>query len=292
MKIEFEKSDFFSNSDQMFDIIRCVCNGMMSPKAYRKIFQICQALDSGGVLELGTAGGASIISAALGLKANGRNLNAISVDKFSGGSWGDVSDSGVNYCTVLNRLSIFGVQDNVTLVKSSLDANKNYVSKLDSVSFLVIDADGKIHRDLFNLMNCCIDETLVLIDDYDELVRVNLKKDGNWKLCWKKIITWALVNKLIDRGVIVREDLINGSFFGYFYPKKMNVEIYNELCVTYNEIETRILTLDEIRINFNGNCAPNNGHNYIIEKKFEEFFSVILNNKVNINFVGSPVVRW
>lgn len=298
MKIEFDLVDLESECNTCFEVIKCFCNGMMTSEIYRKIFSLCKNIDSGSVLELGTAGGGSIISAGLGLKAGGKNLKAYSIDKFISGSWGEDLDSDVNYQTVSNRLSTFDVSGFVTLIKARLDNFSEYKSSLNSVSFLIIDADGKIHRDLFNLMTLCRDRTLLLIDDYQQLVRLNQHKNMSWTVCWKKIKTWDVVNQLIEFNVIEKIELLDGAFLGYFFPKKLTHEVLLKINSIYMEVEKTPLNLTNLRINFNRNCYPNNVSPLFFENSYENFFEEIKNSlKKNnimpdIRFIGEPIVRW
>lgn len=223
----------------------------MSPKLYGKIFQLSKELESGSILEIGTAGGGSIISAALGLKAAGRGLKAISIDKFEGGSWGTGSDVESNIKKVNDRLQVFGVAEHASILKEKLGGAQHIYDHLKGISLLIIDADGRIQRDLMSLSKSCANEALILIDDCEKCVRVNADRNGNWTVCWKKYKTWVMVKHLLESGVLAEEEILDGAFLGKFYPDKMDSKLFNELDTIYKNIEDVDVSLDEIRINLN-----------------------------------------
>jgi hypothetical protein len=298
MKIDFSLADIDEKDGMVFEIIKCCCKGMMSPNLYRKIFYLCKSLGSGIVLELGTAGGASIISAGLGLKAANKGLKAISLDKFSGGSWGECVDADLNLQTVRDRMLTFGVSEHVDILMERLDGARKLYSQLELVSFLIIDADGRIHRDLMNLSNSCVSETLVLIDDCEKYVRVNSHRKGYWTICWKKFKTWIMVKHLINNNILIEREIVDGAFFGNFYPKKMNLEIFNELNVIYSNIEKMVISLEQVRVNLNSHDQFNELYQLLYRREYEEFFFGVGNNLkggsnlFRIEYQGHPFIKW
>ena len=93
--------------NNFFIFLKRKCNGMMSPDAYYKIFEIAKNSPFKNALEIGTSKGAATISYALRLQAALSNTKIWSIDKFLGGSWGESSSVLDNHLLARRNIDFF-----------------------------------------------------------------------------------------------------------------------------------------------------------------------------------------
>ncbi len=140
---------------------------MLSVRVYDRLMDLARRSRPAIIVEIGTAHGAATIALAIGARAAGAAFHIYTVDPFSGFSsrvmFGGVDD---NLRIVTAALSRFGVTDCVTVVVGTVT---DLIARLPSgpIDLLLIDADGRIDRDLAAVYDRLAPDADIVIDDVD-----------------------------------------------------------------------------------------------------------------------------
>ena len=205
----------------VFDEIKESANGMLSPEVYRKIFDLARNGNGGAIVEIGTAHGAATIASALGAIEGGKPFHIYTVDPFQGkyssrSKFGGVQD---NISIVRSHFRKFGVDDHITIIAGEIgDLDLRNVK--EGINILLLDADGRLDRDLALLYRYLTPDSSVIIDDIDDAVYMT-KAAGVWRIDQKHRISFLLTNQLSSKGIL--RDL--GSIYntGFFQKGPINV---------------------------------------------------------------------
>ncbi len=142
-------------------------NGMLSPEVYARLFALARRALPRTIVEIGTAHGAATIAVALGARAGGAPCHAYTVDPFAGfSSRVKFGSSADNLRIVGEAFSRFGVADCITVV---VGTSADLLPHLPAgpIDLLLIDADGRLDRDLALLFDRLAADANVVIDDVD-----------------------------------------------------------------------------------------------------------------------------
>lgn len=184
--------------------VKRTANGMLPVRVYERLTTLAHRARPAVIVEVGTAHGAATIAMATGAKAAGAVFHLYTVDPFSGFSsraaFGGVED---NLRVVGAALRQFGVVDCVTVVVGTVT---DLVTRLPSgaVDLLLIDADGRIDRDLAAVYDRLAPGADIVIDDVDG--DVCLTRFANRLYCDQKHrLTRLIVDRLLASGHLVNE---------------------------------------------------------------------------------------
>jgi predicted O-methyltransferase YrrM len=192
--------------------IKQTANGLLSAAIYSQLYELARSTRAKTIVEIGTAHGAATIAFALGAKESGIRSHVYTVDPFGGFSsrtkFGSVED---NLKIVEGVFARFGVAGDVTVV---VGTSKDLIDRLpnSTIDLLLIDADGRIDRDLALLFDRLADHAAIVIDDVDGAVR--LTRFDNRVYCDQKHrLTRLVVDRLIAAGYLIEERIVESTGF-------------------------------------------------------------------------------
>jgi hypothetical protein len=187
--------------------------GMLPPAVYEEIYRTVFRGPDLDIVEIGGAAGAASIAAALGLKESGKSSRVIVVEKLQGGSRDRYGDYATNLNTIRDNFRAFDVESHVVLFPERVNfENAGRVKALietPQISALMIDADGKINRDLALFGTMLAEDGKIIIDDYrDDATRFRADGGGT-----KLVKVFRLANYLIGAGMLKVERQIGSTLF-------------------------------------------------------------------------------
>lgn len=190
-------------------------NGMLPMPVYHEIYKVAAGVAGGSFVEVGTAHGAATIAIALGASVQERGFSVWSVDQLGGRfssrrAFGSPEENARIIAGNLRQACVFG---SVRLfVGSSEDfiAGETCPKEID---FLLLDADGRIDRDLGYFYRRMSPGSPIVIDDVDEKVYLSRDHDGVPYIDLKHRISNLLLKAYEDRGFLrVRHRVENTAF--------------------------------------------------------------------------------
>ena len=213
------------------------CHGMLPPAVYRKIYEFGR---SGGlIVEVGTALGAGTAALALGLRDSGKPGRVVSFDPMTGGPLRQVSDPSARAQLVQSNLAHFGVAGLVDVVTDTLGSGIDAIGADEPISVLMIDADGRIDRDLLVAAPRLRSGTKLIIDDIGDELRLTDRIGSKLKVDQKMRLAFLLLEKFKRAGLISDGLLIKETYFGEVLqsnpeiPLEQVLEAYRELVFGY-----------------------------------------------------------
>jgi predicted O-methyltransferase YrrM len=197
----------------LFEEIKATANGMLPVAVYARIHETAREWASGSLVEVGTAHGAATIALALGAQTGGRPFHIFTVDPFGGkyssrAAYGSVEQ---NIAIVQRHFEHFGVSDDITIVAGSVETLLES-HDIDGVTTLMIDADGRIDRDLALLYRRLTDDCRIIVDDIDGQTYLS-NLNGHRMLDQKHRIGQLLTQAFLDAGLLVAEDQLSSTGF-------------------------------------------------------------------------------
>jgi predicted O-methyltransferase YrrM len=213
------------------------CHGMLPPAVYKKIYEFGR---SGGlIVEVGTALGAGTAALALGLRDSGKPGRVVTFDPMTGGPLRQVSDATARAQLVRSNLEHFGIADLVDVVTDTLGAGFDAIGASDSISVFMIDADGRIDRDLLVAAPRLRAGTKLIIDDIGDELRLTDRIGSKLKVDQKMRLAFLLLERFKRAGLISEGRLIKETYFGEVLrsnpeiPLEQVLEAYRELVFGY-----------------------------------------------------------
>jgi predicted O-methyltransferase YrrM len=192
--------------------IKRQANGLLGAGVYHSLMELARLAKPRTIVEIGTAHGAATIALALGARAGGCPCHIYTVDPFAGFS------SRVKYGTVTDNLRIvreafshFGVSDCITVVVgTSADVFAHLPAH--ALDLVVIDADGRIDRDLAVLFDRMSEGANIVIDDVDGTTCLTRFRDRLY--CDQKHrLTRLVVDRLLASGHLQGERVEESTGF-------------------------------------------------------------------------------
>jgi hypothetical protein len=184
-------------------------NGLLPSHVYEKLYNTAYTAPAGAFVEIGTAHGAATIALALGAKASGKSFHIFTADLFEGrfSSRARFGSVQTNLEIVKENFRKFGVEDCITIViGTSLDLMRNHQVK--DISLLMLDADGRIDRDLSIIFDGLIKDARIIIDDLNGVAWTWQLPDGTSVFDQKCKLAKLLVESFEARGLLERTDFI------------------------------------------------------------------------------------
>lgn len=176
---------------------------MLSLAVYRRIYETAAAIGGGTFVEIGTSQGAATIALALGAKASGKPFRIYGVDDFILGSRPKGGSPEEKRAIVRRGYETFGVAEWIeTVVGTSADLPGP--AALTRIDLLLIDADGRIDRDLALLHDRLEPDCPVIVDDVDDAAFFVMLA-GRLTFNQKHRATHLLVESFVGAGLLVAE---------------------------------------------------------------------------------------
>lgn len=205
---------------ELFSELIETCDGMLAPQVYARIYETAQR--GGLIVEVGTALGAATVALALGLKHSGRPGHVFTFDPMTGGPRRSVGSAEKRIARIRHNLAHYGVADLVTITPRDLPSGLSALPDGQVVSVLMLDADGRIDRDLETLHGRLAHDCSLIIDDVADLVRVK-RRGAVYRIDSKMRLSWLLTNKLIASGSVSAGQQLVDTYFGQLTGKQARV---------------------------------------------------------------------
>jgi len=192
-----------------FAEIRSRCDGMMRAEVYAAIYEAAKAAPGDMFAEIGTAHGAATVCLALAARERGGEVWTF--DTFSSG--GRKQYAADNLEIACANIAHYGLSDMVHIRKG--DAARTVADLPDRlIGLLMLDADGRIDRDMRRLYDRLAPGATIIIDDCTDRARAREMGDGAVRVDQKHRITWLLTKSLESAGLIVPKPPVNETWFG------------------------------------------------------------------------------
>jgi predicted O-methyltransferase YrrM len=158
--------------ERLLHEVKATVHGWMDVSVYRKLYETAAGSRGGTIVEIGTSSGAATIALALGARASGHPHRLISADLFQPGLRPFGATLEEKRAGLFANFERFGVADAIRHVHGNVDdliaAHEPY-----DITILLIDADGRIDRDLERLHARLAPDAIIIIDDIDGWPRVH-----------------------------------------------------------------------------------------------------------------------
>lgn len=184
---------------------------------YETLFNVVATEKPERIVEIGTAHGGGTIAMALGAKSVGHACAINTVDKLEATSdipssrakWGDAND---NEAIVRENFEAAGVADMIHFFVGRSDEFAATKALPQAIDMLVLDADGRIDRDLLLFGHLLKDNAIVVIDDISGGAK--LAGVGEQKFIdLKHVVSEKLLKAFIDNGYLREERRVGITAF-------------------------------------------------------------------------------
>lgn len=181
-------------------------DALLPMSVYSKLYMLVKSERPSNILEIGTAHGAGTIAMALSCVDNDISCHIDTIDVFEESeqipsSRSKFGDKNKNVEIVKEHFQKSGVDAIIKVFVGTSDlffSSKIIEKKYD---FVVIDADGRIDRDLIHLQPFLRKSSIIVIDDIDGSPQMQ-NPLGKMRIDLKHVITRKLVNAMIENDLI------------------------------------------------------------------------------------------
>ncbi len=193
-------------------------DALMSRAVYDALFDTAAARGPAQVLEIGTAHGAGTIAIALGAASAGHRTRITTVDTLQAlpdipSSRARFGSPGENEKIVRGNFRKADVDDQITLHVGRSDDFAETMTETFTVDMLVLDADGRIDRDLALFGPSLAPGAAVIVDDIDGKVSAAFR-GGRLAIDLKHVISKKLTSRFVEEGYLKFERrTVDTSFF-------------------------------------------------------------------------------
>ncbi|WP_164103342.1 class I SAM-dependent methyltransferase [Candidatus Laterigemmans baculatus] len=201
-------------------------NGMLSREVYDALFDTAKVFGGGQIVEVGTAHGAATIALGLGAAAAGTAADILTVDKM-GGEFSTRRRYGTpeqNSEIALRNFQAAKLESRVELFVGGLEDLELARGVPESIDLLMLDADGRIDRDLLILYPKIAADAPIIIDDCDENVFFGETPEGTLYLDLKHSITAKLIRTFCDGQFLLLDRTVKDTAFCRKGPRKYDPE--------------------------------------------------------------------
>jgi predicted O-methyltransferase YrrM len=193
--------------------LRCRAGGMLSLNAYERIYRSALTTTARDVVEIGTAHGAGTIACAWALLDRQSDGRVFTLDRLEGGSRAAYGDRSANERIVTRNLQQFGVEDRVELLVGEARDIGTLLPDNVEIGLLLLDSDGRIHRDIENLWDRLSPDALLVIDDFEPVCRLKRIARRHVRVDSKMMLTYEIASALLLEGTLRRVDLVGRTLF-------------------------------------------------------------------------------
>ena len=192
--------------DRLLARVKEQAGGMLPLPVYRRIYETAAACGGGTIVEIGIAQGAATIALALGAKRAGKPFRIVSADPFAIDSRRKVGSVEDNLDLVRRGFEAFGVADAIEIVVGTVT---DLVARADprDIGLLMIDADGRIDRELALLHDRLAPACPIIIDDVDGAIYLH-RLGRSVSVDQKHRISRLLVERFAAEGLIVPQEMV------------------------------------------------------------------------------------
>jgi predicted O-methyltransferase YrrM len=238
-------SKFFGSNLKLFNQLKLDANGYLHPEVYRNLYIYSFSSSEGYVIDIGSAQGATSISLAMGIRDSNKNFSkVICIEKGIGSSSLKSHDNKEdNLKTLQYNINKYGVGDYSQIHFGSVEEIFHTNSNIDTISMMLIDADGALDRDFNLFFNKIQDDAIIAIDDYSPVINKHARtKYLRWndfelekyakskgvnsfhEACplGKEFTVYTFTNYLLTQGLIRIENIIGTTIF----TRKCNKAIF------------------------------------------------------------------
>ncbi len=193
-------------------------DALMPSRVYDALFDAAAAAGPRQVLEIGTAHGAGTIALALGAAAGGHDTRITTVDTLQvlpdiPSSRARFGGPAENARIVREIFEMAGVADRISL---HVGRSAGFAAEMPAgfrIDMLVLDADGRIDRDLALFGPCLAPGAVVVVDDIDGNIAAALR-GGRLEIDLKHVISQKLTARLVEAGYLSAEHrAVDTGFF-------------------------------------------------------------------------------
>lgn len=217
-------------------------DALMSRAVYDALFDMVATHRPARILEIGTAHGAGTIAMALGAGSVDAPTRIQTVDTLQilpdiPSSRAVYGDAEANEAIVRRNFRSAGVEDRVALHVGRSDEFAAGLPDGFSIDMLMLDADGRIDRDLLLFSGCMTPDCLVVIDDIDGAVSASVRR-GGLAIDLKHVISAKLSARLVEIGYLAFETRVeNTSFFRAVEPAEWDPDRLRDVALScYREL--------------------------------------------------------
>jgi hypothetical protein len=163
----------------------------------------------------------------------------VTFDPMTGGPLRQVSDAAARAQLVRANLEHFGIAPLVEVVTEALGDGFAAIGTDEPISVLMIDADGRIDRDLLVAAPRLRAGTRLIIDDIGDELRLTDRVGSKLKVDQKMRLAFLLLERFKRAGLISEGMLIKETYFGEVLqsnpeiPLEQVLEAYRELVFGY-----------------------------------------------------------
>ena len=202
------------NTTLDFNALKKKANGMLPAEVYRAIYETALRVESGDIVEIGTAHGAATIALAKGLIQSPAHGRVHTVDKIKGGSRDAFGDLQKNIAIIQDNFNAFNVAQDIDFhVGSSLEVALEFPSGMH-IGLLMLDADGAIDRDLKLFYDRVLPGAPIIIDDYQPNFVRFYSEGKTIRMDQKRRLTALLLDYFVLKGYLKTETIIGETWFG------------------------------------------------------------------------------
>ena len=183
-----------------------VTEGLLSPAVYKLIYERFRATPDLDTIEIGGAAGSASIAVAWAKIESGQRSKHIVIEKLRGGSRHRFGGFEENLVRFNRHLARFGAAERVALFPHdlSLENGPEVIAMVETprIAGFITDADGRLDRDFSLFLPLVHPEGVIVVDDYHPT------------RSWKHVLTWRLLNQLIDWKLFELDEVRHGTAFG------------------------------------------------------------------------------
>lgn len=201
-------------ADDLSQIVKRA-GGMLPLEVYQALFDAAGSGDGSDFIEIGTAHGASAIALCLGARAAGKTPRIITVDPLSGlfSSRARYGGPEENRAIVQRNFQASGTSGDIELFVGDSEALAGSGRLRTAADIVFLDSDGRIDRDLINLMPFLKDDALIIIDDVKPYAKLSIRSNGAPFVDLKHKISALLLERLVAMSWIVVEQVVGETAF-------------------------------------------------------------------------------
>jgi predicted O-methyltransferase YrrM len=187
--------------DRLLARVQSDAYGKLRPDAYRRLHESAASSGAGTIVEIGTSQGAATIALALGAESAGLDYRIVTVDAHFVGSRPRAPTESEKKAIVRRGFESFGVSDRIDLIVGTTE-EMIAIADPSRVSLLLIDADGRIDRDLAALWDRLRPDCAIVIDDADDQIYLE-RRGKRLRVDQKHRITHKLIQAFVGVGLLV-----------------------------------------------------------------------------------------
>jgi predicted O-methyltransferase YrrM len=190
-------------------------NGMLPIPVYEALWSWAGQAPGPNFLEVGTAHGAGTIALAFGARKAGLDVKIQTIDRL-GGKFSSRSGFGSveqNKAVVQENFARANVAQCIALFVGTTDEFVSAGHTPDRIDLLMLDADGRIDRDLMHFYDRLTAQAVIVVDDVDPEIFLGTAHDGTPYLDLKHRITSLLLAAFESAGYLRVEKRIGCTAF-------------------------------------------------------------------------------